>query len=299
MTHRCSTRSHGATSDPIAAGGRWPSRDRPPAATSTGSARPAAACSRRPTAASTGLRQRQVLRRHRRRHRRERVQSRHRVRRHGRVRHPRQRVARRRRVQDHRRREDVDLTSASTDTSRSRASASIRTIPTLPTSGLLATCGRRTPSAACSRPPTAARLGRRSSSGTTPLASPTWSMDPTDPDTLYAAFWQAGRKPWMLVSGGAGSGIFKTTDGGEHWTELTRNPGMPHGHHRQHRPRGLAGESAARVGPRRGRLGRRLSLRRRRRRPGRARTASASCASARGTTRGSTPIQRTRTRCTR
>jgi photosystem II stability/assembly factor-like uncharacterized protein len=54
-------------------------------------------------------------------------------------------------------------------------------------------------------------------------------MDPTNPEVLYAAFWQAGRKPWLLISGGAGSGIFKTTDGGEHWTEITHNPGLPSG----------------------------------------------------------------------
>ena len=54
-------------------------------------------------------------------------------------------------------------------------------------------------------------------------------MDPSNPDVLYASLWQAGRKPWLLVSGGAGSGIFKTTDGGEHWTEITHNPGLPSG----------------------------------------------------------------------
>ncbi|MGH7517108.1 MAG: glycosyl hydrolase [Gemmatimonadales bacterium] len=54
-------------------------------------------------------------------------------------------------------------------------------------------------------------------------------MDPAEPSTLYAGFWQAGRKPWQLVSGGAGSGIFKSTDGGERWTELTRKPGLPEG----------------------------------------------------------------------
>src|SRR2546425_693982 len=47
--------------------------------------------------------------------------------------------------------------------------------------------------------------------------------------SLYAAFWQAQRKPWQLVSGGPGGGIFKSTDGGEHWTELTHNPGLPPG----------------------------------------------------------------------
>ena len=54
-------------------------------------------------------------------------------------------------------------------------------------------------------------------------------LDPSDPKVLYAAFWQAGRKPWMLSSGGAGSGIFKSTDGGDTWKELTKNPGMPKG----------------------------------------------------------------------
>ncbi len=54
-------------------------------------------------------------------------------------------------------------------------------------------------------------------------------LDPNNPELIYAAFWQAWRTPWQLVSGGAGSGIFKSTDGGEHWTELTRNPGLPQG----------------------------------------------------------------------
>jgi photosystem II stability/assembly factor-like uncharacterized protein len=54
-------------------------------------------------------------------------------------------------------------------------------------------------------------------------------LDPNDPETIYAAFWQAWRMPWQLVSGGAGSGLFKSTDGGERWTEITRNPGLPQG----------------------------------------------------------------------
>jgi photosystem II stability/assembly factor-like uncharacterized protein len=54
-------------------------------------------------------------------------------------------------------------------------------------------------------------------------------IDPNNPNVLYAAFWQAGRTPWLLSSGGRGSGLFKTTDGGDHWTELTRNPGLPEG----------------------------------------------------------------------
>jgi photosystem II stability/assembly factor-like uncharacterized protein len=67
-------------------------------------------------------------------------------------------------------------------------------------------------------------LYRNDSTGITDLV-----MDPNNPEILYAAFWQAWRTPWQLVSGGAGSGIFKSTDGGEHWTELTRNPGLPAG----------------------------------------------------------------------
>ena len=54
-------------------------------------------------------------------------------------------------------------------------------------------------------------------------------MDPNNPNVLYAGFWQAGRTPWLLSSGGKGSGLFKTTDGGDHWTEITRNPGLPEG----------------------------------------------------------------------
>ena len=65
-------------------------------------------------------------------------------------------------------------------------------------------------------------LYRNDSTGITDLV-----LDPKNPETIYAAFWQAWRTPWQLVSGGAGSGIFKSTDGGERWTEITRNPGLP------------------------------------------------------------------------
>ena len=37
-------------------------------------------------------------------------------------------------------------------------------------------------------------------------------MDPTNPRILYAGFWQVGRKPWTLESGGTGSGVYKSTD---------------------------------------------------------------------------------------
>ncbi|MCH8309304.1 MAG: glycosyl hydrolase, partial [Chloroflexi bacterium] len=55
------------------------------------------------------------------------------------------------------------------------------------------------------------------------------AMDPSNPRILYAAFWQVLRNPWELISGGPDSGLFKSTDGGDTWTELTDNPGMPDG----------------------------------------------------------------------
>jgi len=54
-------------------------------------------------------------------------------------------------------------------------------------------------------------------------------IDSTNPNVLYAGFWEVYRKPWTLESGGAGSGIFKSTDGGDNWTEITRSSGLPRG----------------------------------------------------------------------
>ncbi|HEV8150256.1 MAG TPA: glycosyl hydrolase [Gemmatimonadales bacterium] len=55
------------------------------------------------------------------------------------------------------------------------------------------------------------------------------SIDRTNPQVIYAALWEAFRKEYTMSSGGPGSGLFKSTDGGETWTELTRHPGMPAG----------------------------------------------------------------------
>ena len=54
-------------------------------------------------------------------------------------------------------------------------------------------------------------------------------IDLKHPDTLYATMWQAQRFPWTLVSGGPGSGIYKTTDGGAHWTNVSKNRGFAAG----------------------------------------------------------------------
>ena len=53
------------------------------------------------------------------------------------------------------------------------------------------------------------------------------SMDAKNPDVLYAGLWEVFRTPHSLSSGGPGGGLFKSTDGGETWTELTRSPGLP------------------------------------------------------------------------
>ena len=55
------------------------------------------------------------------------------------------------------------------------------------------------------------------------------SLDRNNPNVIYAALWEAFRKEYTMSSGGPGSGLFKSTDGGENWTELTKAPGMPTG----------------------------------------------------------------------
>ena len=65
-------------------------------------------------------------------------------------------------------------------------------------------------------------------------------MAPHDPNLLYAAMWQMYRTPWKLSSGGPGSGLYETTDGGAHWTNISRHPGLP---------RGLLGKIGVAVAP--------------------------------------------------
>jgi photosystem II stability/assembly factor-like uncharacterized protein len=52
-------------------------------------------------------------------------------------------------------------------------------------------------------------------------------LDPHNAQVIYAALWEAYRNSWEMSSGGPGSGLFKSTDGGDHWTEISRNPGLP------------------------------------------------------------------------
>jgi photosystem II stability/assembly factor-like uncharacterized protein len=52
-------------------------------------------------------------------------------------------------------------------------------------------------------------------------------IDANNPDVIYASLWEAYRRSWQMSSGGPGSGLFKSTNGGDTWTELTRAPGLP------------------------------------------------------------------------
>lgn len=52
-------------------------------------------------------------------------------------------------------------------------------------------------------------------------------MQPGNPHVLFAAMWQARRYPWTLINGGPGSGIYRSTDGGDNWKKLSR--GLPPG----------------------------------------------------------------------
>ncbi len=52
-------------------------------------------------------------------------------------------------------------------------------------------------------------------------------LDPSNPNVVYAGFWEVYRTPYSLESGGPGGGLFKSTDGGETWKDITRNPGLP------------------------------------------------------------------------
>ena len=54
-------------------------------------------------------------------------------------------------------------------------------------------------------------------------------MDPSNPRVLYATFWRILRTPYSLESGGEGSTMWKSTDGGDTWVELTTNDGLPKG----------------------------------------------------------------------
>ena len=55
------------------------------------------------------------------------------------------------------------------------------------------------------------------------------TIDPNDPRIMFATIWETLRQPWHFSSGGDGSGIFRSTDGGDSWSVISDNPGLPEG----------------------------------------------------------------------
>ncbi len=54
-------------------------------------------------------------------------------------------------------------------------------------------------------------------------------VDPNNPRILFAAMWRAYRSPWEMSSGGEGSGLYQSRDGGKNWSNISTRPGLPKG----------------------------------------------------------------------
>ena len=157
------------------------------------------------------------------------VPARRRLRRHGGGRAARQRHPGRRHLQVHRRRQDLDARRGSPTRRPSAGSASTRRTPTSSTWRPWATPTGRTRSAASSGRPTAERRG----SGAVPEpkrpAPSTSASTRTIPQHALRGALGGVPHAALAVERRPGSGLFKSTDGGDTWTELTRNPGLPQG----------------------------------------------------------------------
>ena len=152
--------------------------------------------------------------------------------------------------------------------------------------------GPESSSAVSTGPRTAARPGSKIYTRGAKAGAVDLILDPRKSERdLCGLLGRASRTPWDLESGGPGSGLFKSTDGGDTWTDLSRNPGMP---------KGILGRIGVTVSAAnsdrvwahgRSRRRRRVPLRQRRQDLDQGQRASASCGSAPGITRASSPIR--------
>ena len=79
------------------------------------------------------------------------------------------------------------------------------------------------------------------------------TMDRNNPRLLFASIWEARRNFWNISSGGPGSGLFRSTDGGDTWEEITQQARPARRHAGQDRRVDLAGPRGPRLGADRGR----------------------------------------------
>jgi photosystem II stability/assembly factor-like uncharacterized protein len=73
-------------------------------------------------------------------------------------------------------------------------------------------------------------------------------FDPSNPHILFAGLWQARRRPWEMTSGGPGSGLYRSADGGDTWTQLTHSEALSE-HWGKGLPEGIWGKVGVAVAP--------------------------------------------------
>ncbi len=158
---------------------------------------------------------------------------------------------RQRHVQVHRRRRDLDPHRPRRDAAHRQASPSTRATRTSYSSRRSAICTRPSPERGVFRSRDGGRSWQKVLYKNDNVGAVEVVIDPTNSNVVYAGLWNTRRPPWYTYapSNGPGGGIFKSTDGGNNWTQLTER--TPDRGHRQDGHRGRAEQSAARVRGRR------------------------------------------------